>query len=859
MLMCSNKLIIFFSLSIVYQINVHAYSFDTTKYHTYIDSIKFYSSKAPEKAIKLGKELLLFTEKNKNEDELEKIYEGLSLAYYFLPDKKEALTYLNLQKNILHKKNDYTKLASLYNRIGSIFHDWSLLTEAINYYNKAYHYALKSNNLPVLGQTYNNLGLINKDQGNYDKAYEYFIKAKEIYEQQNDNKSLSYTLNNIGIIYKRIKSYEKAIDYFNKSLEIKKKINDKRTIANTYGNIGETYLEKKDYNLAEKYFNEALILHTEIQDNDNILKDILALAKINCLTNKLSKAQNYLLNVQPLINKSYSKDLKKYFLEVQILYYKKSNKYKEAFELSQQLMELKDSIFNEQLIQKSVELEYLLNTELKEHELNNLKIEHQIALEKIRKNLTSKYVLILILIVLLSVIIIILVRLKIGLKSKIAIEEKNIEIEKINEELISTNEELEDKVKQRTYELTNEIKKKEEALKKLELALKKAEESNYFKEAFLSNINYEIRTPLSSIIGLSEVLKKQININDHPHLIKYIDGILQSSNRLLNILNNIIDASCIETNNIKPHIEICNTNKLVKKVGDLFTFRANEKKLELTYSLGEVPNILCDEEILFKILVEVIDNALKYTNKGKIEISTTPLPMSNEVKISISDTGIGIDESLLPNIFDYNIHKNKEQNQTLSAIGIGLPVARKLIKQMNGRIEVSSKKNFGTTVNIIIPSADTNISSEIDKQKIETIINNQKGKILLVEDDDFNALFLTSILEPIAKTTWVKSGIEAIQTIEKLKDFTFDIVILDINLPNQYEGTTLLKEIKEKFPNYLNVPFIAQTAYSLPSDREKIKDCGFSEYFAKPIDIENFLNTIKIFLNKKGDYGYKTS
>ncbi len=846
-----NKIIILTLLVIAYQAIVRASSFDTLKYFLYIDSVKFYSSKDPNKAINLGKNLLVFIEKNKNDDEIEKVYESLAIAYYYASNKKEALTYLNLQKNILHKKNDYTKLPSLYNRIGSLFHEWLLFSEAINNYNKAYKYALKSNNLSALGQTYNNLGLVNEDQGNYDKAYDYFIKAKEIYEKQNDTRNLSYTLNNIGIIYKKIRSYEKSLIYFEKSLELKKKIGEKRTIANSYGNIAEVYLLLEKYDLAEKYFNKALILHTEVQDKNNILKDIIALAKVSCLTNQQTKANNYIQNVQKLITTNQSRDLKKYFLEVQILYYEKANKYKEALKLLKQLIEIKDSVFNEQLLQKSVELEYLLSTGLKEQELNNLRIEHQKTLEKLRKHLTFKYVLILIIIILFSSFIIIYIRLKLNLKSKIAVEEKNIEIEKINEELISTNEEIEERVLQKTIELKNKIKEKDEVLNKLELALKQAEESNYFKESFLLNLNYEIRTPLSSIMGLSEVLKNRVEAEKNTSLTKYVDGILQSSNRLLNILNNIIDASRVEISNIKPRLETLNPNKLVKKAGDMFTFRANEKKMEVIYLLGEVPDILCDEDILFKILVEVIDNAIKYTNKGKIEIATSALPLSNEVKISITDTGIGIDESMLPFIFDYNLNENTKQNKLSPQIGIGLPLARKLIKQMNGRIEVFSKKNFGTTVNIIIHSAISTIDSKIDKQKIEKFVNNQKGKILLVEDDDFNAMFITSILEPIAQCTWTKSEAETIQVLENQKNSVFDILILDINLPNQCEGTTLLKKIQEKFPEYINVPFIAQTAYSLPSDREKIMDSGFYEYFSKPIDIDNFINIIKTLLNKR--------
>lgn len=844
-----NFLVALFVLFI--SLNAYSYSFDTLSYKLYIDSVKFYSSRSPEKATKLGKELLLFLDKKGSDEDLNKLYEALALAYYYTGDRKEALTFLNLQRQLLHKMGDNVALSSNYNRIGAIFHEWSLYSEALAYYNKAYQYALKSNNSSVLGQTYNNLGLISKDQGNYDKAFDYFIKAKEVYQQKNDLRNLSYTLNNIGIVYKKINSYEKALNYFFESLEIKKKLGEIRTMANSYGNIAEVYLLMKNYAKAEEYFNEALVIHTQFNDKENIIKDIIALAKINALTNKLDKAQNFLSNAKKLIDAKASKEIRRYFYEIQALYYEKTNNYKEAAELYKLLKDLNDSIFNEQYLQKSIEIEYLINQGVKEQELYNLRIEHQHALEKLRKNLTFKYVLFIALIVIFFIMLVAFVCLRIGQKSRLAIEEKNLEIEKINEELISTNEELENRVQERTVELLNEIKEKEATLKKLEEALKKMEEANYLKDAFLSNINHEIRTPLSSIVGLSEVLKNKINSNEHPELIKYIDGIVQSSHRLLNLLNNILDISRAEANDIKPHFDVCNPNKLVKKVGDLFVFRINEKKLELEYLLGEVPNIRCDQDLLFKVLVEVLDNAVKYTSRGKITVSTVYIPASCEVKLSVSDTGIGIEESYLTNIFETFRQEKMGLDRPYQGAGLGLPLAKRLIKLMGGTLEISSKKGFGTTVNIILPVSEEATKTEVVEQKLNVIVDKQKSKILLVEDDDFNALFLNTILEPLSKVVWAKTGAEALQAIEENLDSPFDLVILDINLPHQWEGGALLKMIKEKYPSYLHVPFIAQTAYSLPSDREKIKESGFVEYFSKPIDTEHFLNTVKLFLVNK--------
>lgn len=828
-----------------------AYSFDTLKYKIYVDSITKIYYNNPEKAISLGKELYEYTSKIQDKESIESILNSLSIAYFYKGDRKECLLYLNILKNIYIKKYDNDKLSLILNRIGSIYQDWSLQAEALNYFNKAYKYAIKSNNPERIAQCYNNLGLINKEQENYDKAFDYFLKAKEIYTQLNDKKNLAFTLNNIGIVYKRIKSYDKSLNYFQKSAEIKKELGDTRSLANSYGNMAEVYLEQKNYTEAEKLYKESIILRTHNNDYENIIKDILALSKINSLNNNLAKAKNYLSEAEMKISINSLPDIRRYFYETTSLFYEKNNDFKNAFIYYKKAQELSDSIINKESREKALEIEYLINSEQKEQEINSLRYENQIAIEKIRKELTTRYVLIITMVLIFAFLLIVFIRLKIGQKTRLAIEEKNIHIEKINEELVTVNDELELKVKQRTEELEKEMKIKEETLVKLENALKNAEESNYLKDAFLANINHEIRTPLSAIVGLTEVLRNKIAKNEVKDVDKYIDGISQSSNRLLNLLNNIIDLSRAEANDLKPHIESCNPNQIIRNVGDLFVFRINEKKLELSYALGEIKPIACDKDMMFRVLVDIMDNAVKYTNKGKIEISSSMVSNGKEVTISVTDTGIGIDESYLPHIFEAFRQESTGYNRLYQGAGLGLPLSQRMVKLMGGRIEISSKKNFGTTVNIIMPVAEH--ASEPVKISLnkETLLHKPSlYEILLIEDDEFNALYIKTLVEQIAKVDWVKDGVEALKIIGQ-RQKNYDLLILDINLPNEWEGVSLQKTIRENYPAYNNVPFIAQTAYSFSTDKERILNNGFIEYFSKPINSEHFLNTIQFLLINK--------
>jgi len=845
------KKIFLFIIVLLITDSIYAYSFDTLKYKIYVDSVSKIYYNSPELAIKLGKELYEYTNRIGDNESNESILNSLSLAYFYTGDRKESLLYLNILRNIYTKKHDDDKLSLVLNRIGALYQDWSLQSEALNYFNLAYKHAIKSKNQARIGQCYNNLGLINKDQENYDKAFDYFTKAKEIYSQLNDKKNLAFTLNNIGIVYKRVKSYEKSLNYFKQAAEIKKELGDNRTLANSYGNMAEVYMELNDYANAEKYYQESIILRTQNNDQENLIKDLLALSKLNALSNNIAKAKNYLSEAERKITVNSLPDNKRYFYEVSSLIFEKTNDVKNAFLYYKKAKEIEDSTFNEESRQKAMEIEYLVNSEQKEQEINNLRLENQIAVEKIRKELSTRYILLISLVLIFAVLLVIFIRLKTGQKARLAIEEKNIHIEKINEELVSVNDELEQRVRERTELLEKEMKIKEETLVKLEMALKKAEESNYLKDAFLANINHEIRTPLSAIVGLTEVLKNRLSKVEIPDVDKYVDGISQSCNRLLNLLNNIIDLSRVQANDIKPHIESCNPNNLIRKVGDLFVFRINEKKLELTYALGDIKPIACDKDMMFKVLVDILDNAVKYTNKGKIEISSSLISNGKEVAISIADTGIGIDEAFLPHVFDTFRQESTGYDRLYQGAGLGLPLSQRMVKLMGGRIEISSKKNFGTNVSIILPVAEV-IEEPIFKSALreKVTLKPTLSDILLVEDDEFNALYIKTILEQIANVDWVKDGNEAINIISN-RQKTYDVLILDINLPNEWEGVSLQKAIRERFQEYNNVPFIAQTAYSMTADKERILNNGFVEYFSKPINSEHFLNTVQFLLVNK--------
>lgn len=810
-------------------------------------------------SIRYGRMGLEAARKEKNELTETRLLDILGVNFYFAGNKQEALTYMQLAKIKFKKLNDSDKLSSTLNRIGAIYHEWGLYDVAMKYFLDALKIAESANPKEEsrIAQSYNNLGLLYKDMNETDKAYDYFQRALNYYKKSDDKRMISYTLNNIGIIYKRVGEYEKAIEYYNESLKIKKQLNDKRGIPNSLGNIGDVYLLKNDLDLATKYYTDALFLMIENNDGYGIANTQNNLATIYTKKNMPEKAINILNEALPIAQRNKLKDLQKDIYKSYSNAYEKKNDLKNALYYFKIYNSIKDSILNGENSNKILELEVAYNTEKKEQENELLRIKSNQSENQLENEISLRSILILVIIVFVFIVLIFIIRNRISRKSKLIFEEKNKQIELINQKLVNINKELDQRVNERTQALSYEMSEKQKMLDDLQKAFKKAEEANLLKNAFLSNINHEIRTPLSAIIGLAEVLKNKFPKDQNPQLLTYVDGIQQSSGRLLCLLNNILDISRIEANDFKINLAFADINKLVLNATDLHKFKINEKGLTLNMNLGKSTQAVTDSDILIKVISDIIDNSVKYTNTGKIEISSGFNYNSSEVYVKIADTGIGIDENYLPHIFDTFRQESMGYDRMYQGAGLGLPLAKRLLKLMNSRIEISSKKDKGTDITIFIPSSKDNLGTELGISYESVVIPDnsfsKETNILLVEDDEFNALFLQTILESVGKISLATGGNEALEIIEEMneKKKTFDIVILDINLPEQWEGISLMKEIKKRYSNYAQIPYIAQSAYSLKSDREKILGHGFNEFLTKPVDSENLLNIVKKYIIKK--------
>lgn len=421
-----------------------------------------------------------------------------------------------------------------------------------------------------------------------------------------------------------------------------------------------------------------------------------------------------------------------------------------------------------------------------------------------------------------------------------------------------TGSELEARISDRKQVLFNELEERKKVDTELTQALKEAEKANYLKNAFLSNMSHEIRTPLNGILGFSSLLEVELALIDNPELYEYASSIQQSGERLLHLLNNIIDISRIEANDLEMDIKAYEIAPLLDKCIDLYAFKANDKGIRIIKDYDDFSQalyVLTDKNTLNRVLCELLDNAVKYTEKGFIRIS---LSIENEndktfAGISIKDTGIGIDETYLPHIFEAFRQESLGYSRLYQGAGLGLPLAHRMMELMGGALEIASQKSVGTSIFLSLPTTPKDekiIQNKKDEEAEIAVLNTMELKnlnILIVEDDKSNLVLLKKMVSECGEVHTAMDGEQTIKYLEEStqKGLQFDLFLIDINLPAPWDGIKLMHAIRHRWTQYENSLFVAITAYAMIGDRERMIEAGFNDYVPKPVEKDTLIRVLK--------------
>jgi PAS domain S-box-containing protein len=398
--------------------------------------------------------------------------------------------------------------------------------------------------------------------------------------------------------------------------------------------------------------------------------------------------------------------------------------------------------------------------------------------------------------------------------------------------------------------VSNDITDRRRVQLELINAKEKAEESDRLKSAFLANMSHELRTPLNAIIGFSGLI---IDSGPNQNSIQYCQIISKSGFHLLSLVEDLFDTTIIESGQIKINYENADIISLLKEVKDIIQgerLMDDETSVELVLNTEEVSDLLylvTDSRKLKQVLINLLRNAFKFTEKGYVEFGITEIKEAENkyFQFYVKDTGIGIDKKNHEAIFNIFRQIDDTHTRKFGGMGLGLSLAKKTIEILGGKIWVESEPNKGSTFYFTLPVQEDKNKIDIKSDnKANTMGKNFSGKtILIAEDEQSNFDFLNILLTRMnIKVLWAKDGIEAVQLCET--DPSIDLVLMDIKMPrlNGYDATKL---IKIKRPD---LPVIAQTAYAMISDQQEAENSGCDAYLSKPIRINQITEILDQYL-----------
>jgi PAS domain S-box-containing protein len=404
-------------------------------------------------------------------------------------------------------------------------------------------------------------------------------------------------------------------------------------------------------------------------------------------------------------------------------------------------------------------------------------------------------------------------------------------------ERVELNQSLERRVRERTQALeqkTHELEQKTAELERqrdeLAKAKEKAEAASRAKSAFLANMSHEIRTPLTAILGLADVIRVKSGdgmFEEHTRRIK------SAGERLMETLSSLLTLAKLESDSMDVDLEPVRLTEQASEVVELFRERAEEKGLELTLHVDRSARYAVtrlDRGALNSALQNLISNAIKFTDEGRIDVRVSCTPEAGTGSIAVHDTGIGISEEFKPYLFEDFSQESEGLTREYDGSGLGLSITKQLVEAMGGSISVESTRGEGSVFTVTFSLAAGSPATQSPEAEVEGHFD--AARVLLVEDND-NTVFLVDSL--IGDRVALDVATNATKALEMARDYDYDLLLLDINLGAGGSGVDLLHQIRQG-GHQDGAAAVAVTAIAMPGDREKLLRQGFDDYLAKPFE-----------------------
>ncbi|MDP2089312.1 MAG: tetratricopeptide repeat-containing sensor histidine kinase [Flavobacteriaceae bacterium] len=642
---------------------------DTLKVKLYIELGNELSYENPEKALLYYNQSIQISKKYNNFNYLGKSYKAIGIFYFRKSDYEDALANFKLAQIYFEKANNQKESGRAFMNIGNVYLSQNLASKAYEYFLKALRIAEKINHLKGISAAYNNIGLIYKERQDASKAIDYYNKSLKIATQINDKVGISSVNTNIGNVYADEKKYNLAIDYYNKSLIIDAELDDKYGMAICFNNIGEVYSKQNDLASAKKYYDNGIQLAKEIGNKSMLAMLYLNMSSLNLKESKLEEAYN-----NAAISLKYVKLTNELKAQAQVyeLFSKISeaqNNHKNAFEFHKLFKKYNDSLSSNDRLMKIKELDVIFDAESKNKELqfltdSNKQNEIQIKNQKI---LIYGFVFLIFIVILFSTILFKQNQDKVKMNSLLTL--KGLQIEEKNKEIVEQHKNLEALIDT--------------------------------KDKIFSIIGHDLKNPMNSIIGFSELLLDDYNKYDDEKRSKFIKIIKNSAHRSNELLENLLSWAQSQSNTIEFNPTKISLKKSIEEVFGLLNVQASKKGISLQSNFSVNCDVTADKNMLLTILRNLVSNAIKFSNPNSV-VSIVVTPRDKFCEITVKDTGVGISKNEIEYLFDLH-NKGKIIKKAQSGSGLGLMLCKDFIEKQGGAIWVISKIDEGSEFTFTLP------------------------------------------------------------------------------------------------------------------------------------------------------------
>ena len=811
-------------------------STDEQKLEVLLSRAEENASKNPKEAIEYAQMAITLASRVERPDAIAKAELILGKLNYIIGNYNLALESVEKAHSYFTEHSDSVGMTQTHQAFGQIYTRIGDFKKALDNTQLAFTLAGNLKLSDRIAELVREIGNIYFYFGEKVIALDFYQKSLKISQENKDQESIAKAYNNMGRIYSEMNNLELALDCLKKSLLFKNKDDDKLGYGNTLLNIGTVFLKKGDYTQALEYFEKSNQHFLDANNPEGISNSMYYIGKTYLQLKRYNQSLAILEEAWQIASETNSKTLLvNISLEISDVYAMKGD-FRRAYEYVQQYNALRDSVFGDEKRILLVELDAKYQIHAKQRQIELLSKEKE--LQESEKNKLQIWF------ALLSIIALFFLSLAYFVYSRFRFKSKaNIKLlEEINHRKMA-----ESKLQEHQLHLENMV---DERTRELQIAKEKAEESDKLKTAFLTNMSHEIRTPMNAIVGFSYLLTDPESTDEAKN--EYIKIIRSNGEVLMNLINDILDISMIESGQLKTKLKPVSIPELFDEI-KLYYEQEKEKfkkqHIEIIQDLDKDIDSLVvstDKTRLRQILSNLISNSLKFTEQGNITYGFR-LSDAEEILFYVRDTGIGIDADKHKMIFErFSKFGNINESKLYSGTGLGLAICNELVTMLGGKIWLDSLPGKGSTFYFTLPYKPSQMGEQ-KHRKIDVSFSNRKleGKTILIAEDVVSNYQLISafLASSNMKIYWAQNGIEAVDIFTNNR--SIDIILMDIQMPIM-DGLKALERIRRIDKK---IPVIVNTAFYLTDEMEKSYAAGCSDYMTKPIKKEELLNKLSLFFS----------